>query len=276
MTPIIVITGPTGSGKSDMAIKLAKKYNGYIINSDSRQVYKELNVGTAKPKPSKVVNDKKWIVDGVDHYLFGFVSVKDEYNVYQYQKDVDEVLHLEENKNRIAFLVGGTGLYIDSIVFNFKLPIHSEEIEYKKDLEKLVSGLNESDRKNPRRISSILKRISKPEKGGVKPHIYLVVDIDKEELDERIQKRIDEMFENGLVQENQKLSNYHSLPSLNTIGYKEFKEEDDIEKIKEKIFFHTRQYAKRQRTWFRGKENAIYVKDIDQADGLIGNFLKTL
>src|SRR5690606_5751195 len=139
---IVVISGTTASGKSEIALALAKEFNGYIVNADSRQIYKQLKVGTAQPKPEKVLGQGVWEISGVKHHLFGFVSIEDEYNIYKYQKDVEEIL---QTNSGTPFLIGGTGLYIDSIVYNYD--------------------------------------INSSSKGEPKEHLYLYIDIAKEDLD---------------------------------------------------------------------------------------------
>ena len=256
MKPIIVIAGPTASGKSKIAYALAKEFDGYIINGDSRQVYKELNIGTAKPT--------KKDLKGLTNYLYDFVSITKKYTLWDYQKDVFKVL--EKEKNMLSIIVGGTGLYIDSVVYNYKLP-KTTQPDYSKD----ISLLNESDKSNPHRLISFFQRETEPEKGTSLNHIYFVLDVKKEVLNERIEKRIGKMFQEGLLKENERLYKTYKgryLPALKTVGYQEFEgyfeEKKTIEKVKEEILFHTRQYAKRQRTWFRRNTNAIWVKDINE------------
>ncbi len=123
---LIVIAGATASGKSDIAIRLAKDIGGYIVNGDSRQIYKYLDIGTAKPTPDKVLSDGSWIVDGIRHYLFSFVDPKDSYTLYDYQHSVQEILNREEG---IPILTGGTGLYIDSVVFNYNLKQNTSTLD---------------------------------------------------------------------------------------------------------------------------------------------------
>ncbi|MCK9368668.1 tRNA (adenosine(37)-N6)-dimethylallyltransferase MiaA [Candidatus Dojkabacteria bacterium] len=254
MRPIIVIAGPTASGKSAIASKLAKKFNGYIINGDSRQIYKELNIGTAKPSTGELKE--------IPTYLYNSVSITKRYTLWDYQKDVFAILKKENDK--LPFIVGGTGLYIDSAVFNYKLP-KTKEADYAKD----ISFLNESDRNNPRRLTSFFQRETQPTKGKTLNHIYFVIDVEKEVLNERIERRIEEMFKQGLIEENEILYKKYkgkNISALKTLGYQEFEGyfngDKTIEKVKEEILFHTRQYAKRQRTWFRRNKNAIWIKDI--------------
>ena len=278
---IVVIAGATATGKSNLALKLAKNFNGYILNGDSRQVYKELNIGTAKPSIEEIKKSE------IEHRLFGHVSIDENYNLYQYQKEAFEVLN--EKKDQVTFLVGGTGLYIDSVVYNYKLQQKNQVIEKREELEKLSIGelkekigedivkLNESDRNNPRRLIRFLERGGQNyEKGEPLKHIYLVLDKDFETIEKNIEKRIEDMFNKGLLEENQQLFEKGKHEKINTIGYKEFEEffkgDITLDEVKERIFVNTRKYAKRQITWFKRNENAIWVKDYD---GIYNN-LKSL
>lgn len=275
--PIIVIAGTTASGKSNIAIKLAKKINGVIINADSRQIYKEISVGTAKPTPDRIDNGV-FIIDGIKHYLYSFVSVKEKYNLYRYQKDVFALLE-KLPKDVVPILVGGTGLYIDSVVYNYKLKEKKEDVETDfdslniKELQKLIGKeklekLNESDRQNPRRLVHILKHgLPSIAKGNSLNHIYFFLDLNPEVVKKNIRLRVEEMIKNGLIEENEMIrkKGLNRYPALDTIGYQEFdgyfEKEKPLNQVKEEIITHTNQYAKRQRTWFRRNKNVIYAKD---------------
>lgn len=279
--PIIVIAGCTASGKSDVAIKLAKEINGVIINADSRQVYKEISIGTAKPTPDEI-EDGVFIIDGIKHYLYSYISVKQQYNLYQYQKDVFALLKkLPENVTPI--LVGGTGLYIDSVVYNYKLkenPKKEINIDLKglsiKDLQKMIGSkklekLNKSDKENPRRLMHIIKHgLPSVKKGKALNHLYFFLDIDVDTIKKNIRLRVEKMFEAGLINENELIhkERLNIYPALDTIGYREFdgyfNGEKSIQEVKEEIITHTNQYAKRQRTWFRRNENVEYVKSLEE------------
>jgi tRNA dimethylallyltransferase len=269
---IVVLAGPTATGKSEIALKLAKKFNGYIINGDSRQVYKELNIGTAKPSPEEIKKSK------IIHKLFGHVNIDEEYNLFKYQKEVNEVL--KKHNNKLAFLVGGTGLYIDSVVYNYELKEYHENSEREK-LEKLtlqelqekigenLEKMNRSDQNNPRRlIRFIEKKQEFYKKGKPLKHLYLVLERDFDVIEKNIQKRIEEMFKNGLLEENEKLLKKGKHEKINTIGYREFRDffekKITLEEVREKIFLNTRKYAKRQITWFKRNKNAIWVKDYEE------------
>ena len=145
---IIVLTGCTASGKSSIGIKLAKKIDAVIINADSRQIYKELTIGTAKPIPD-TIKGKIYYIENIPHYLYSTVSVKEEYNIYQYQKDVKEILKKIPTTTPII-LLGGTGLYIDSIIKNFQLKETVDKRNYDiysiSQFKKMVGSSNYSDR----------------------------------------------------------------------------------------------------------------------------------
>ncbi|MBP6976256.1 tRNA (adenosine(37)-N6)-dimethylallyltransferase MiaA [Candidatus Dojkabacteria bacterium] len=265
---IVVIAGPTASGKSDIALRLAKDINGYIINGDSRQIYKDLNIGTAKP-----VFDKGNILDGVKHYLYDYVNPKDNYTLYDYQKDVQKIL---ENEKSIPILTGGTGLYMDSVVFNYNLVKNNKNIsdldsksveELQSIAGSLINDMNESDRENKHRLIRVIERggINR-EKGKSLNHIYFVLNIEKEKLKTRVQERVNRMFDMGLLEENIDLlsKGYTYLDrGMNSIGYIEFKEyfEDKIslDEVKEKIFKNTMSYIKRQKTWFKRNKESIWI-----------------
>ncbi|MBD3329475.1 tRNA (adenosine(37)-N6)-dimethylallyltransferase MiaA [Candidatus Dojkabacteria bacterium] len=291
-TPIIVIAGPTASGKSALALELARKFNGYIINADSRQVYRELKIGTAQPQPDKISDEGVWFINDIEHFLYGHISIFDEYDLFQYQADVKKILENKATSNpeQIPFLVGGTGLYIDSIVYNYHLSPKSsdQDVDFSRaELEampksklqsiigKNLSKLNPSDRENPHRLIRFIERgMKNPSKGPKLDHLYLIIRPSKLELETRIVKRIAMMFRSGLVDENIKLRRLLGKRNINspedfpiamdTIGYKEFNvflddinsashlDRKAIKAVKGDILSNSMQYVKRQLTWWRG------------------------
>ncbi|MGI6423176.1 MAG: tRNA (adenosine(37)-N6)-dimethylallyltransferase MiaA [Candidatus Dojkabacteria bacterium] len=283
---IIVIAGPTASGKSSLAIKLAKQLGGYIINGDSRQVYKYLNIGTAKPTPQEILDNNVWVIDGIRHYLFDFVDPKEKFTLFNYQFNTSQILKREKG---IPILVGGSGLYIDSVIFNYNLKknIKREDLttltltQLQKKASKYLEHMTESDRKNRHRLIRVIERESLgKERGKTLKHIYFVIDIDKEILKERIKERIDEMFNSGLLEENKKLLEMgyrYSDPGLNSIGYKEFEEyfnnNQTTEQVKESIYKNTVAYAKRQRTWFKRNRESIWTDSYEDIYELASNFI---
>lgn len=274
LRPLIVISGPTASGKTNLAIKLAKDINGVIINGDSRQIYKEISIGTAKPSEEEMQN--------IPHYLFNYVSVKDSYSIFTYQKDFLEILK-EIPETQVPIIVGGTGLYIDSVIYNYQLQENTDSNEREKyegmdieELRELISEdillkLNESDSRNPRRLIRIIEKGNTNNEDQITketyPNKYFVIDIPKEELKVKIISRIDLMVKNGLIEENKMVRENHleTYPALNSIGYQEFEGyfegERTLEKVKELIVQNTLRYAKRQRTWFRRNKQAIWTNE---------------
>lgn len=284
---IIVIAGPSSSGKSDIALRLAKDINGYIINGDSRQLYRYLDIGTAKPQFDKKISDGKHILNGITHYLYDFVTPKSNYTLFEYQRDVEKVLQSEKG---IPILVGGTGLYIDSVIFNYDLventPIQndldSKSVEELQDIAgDLITAMNESDRSNRHRLIRVIERggINR-KRGNELNHIYFVIDIDKEILKEKVAKRVDKMFKDGLLKENISLLERgytYEHKGMNSIGYIEFKQyfekEISLEDVKENILRNTKAYIKRQRTWFKRNKGSIWTGDYKEILYKASNFI---
>lgn len=293
-SPIVVISGCTASGKSELALKLASEIDGVIINADSRQLYKEMSIGTAKPIPESVEKDI-WYIDGIQHYLYSHVSVKEKYNLYRYQKDVFDLLKRLPSR-KIPILVGGTGLYIDSVVFNYKLKneviLNNEKNDYEqlniKEIQKLVptpllNKLNNSEKNNRSRLIRIIEKgMPSINKGNPLSHIYFFLDIEKGLLEKRIIERVDTMFRDGLLEENIRIreTGLNKFLPLQTIGYREFDEYFEnkitIEDVKDNIVTHTKQYAKRQRTWFRRNKGTVYINRYDNLEKETKKYLSSL
>lgn len=285
---IIVIAGPTASGKSSISINLAKQLDGYIINADSRQIYKHIDIGSAKPTPDEILDDNVWLIDGVKHFLFDFVDPKEQFSLFKYQKLVSDLLNTQEG---IPILVGGTGLYIDSVIFNYDLkerePINDDELselsieQLQERASKYLDDMTESDRSNRHRlIRAIQRKGLGRSKGEMLENIYFVIDVDKDTLKERIRERIDSMFKDGLLEENKKLLKMgysYKDPGLNSIGYKEFEEYFNntvtLEDVKKNIYSNTVAYAKRQRTWFKRNKNSVWSSNYEEISQLASNFI---
>ena len=225
---IIVICGPTATGKTFLSETLRKKLGGIIINADSRQIYKELNIGTAKPTKEELDEN---------HYLFDCISITNDYNAFNYQEDVRKII--KDNPNKNIILVGGTGLYIKSALYDY---------DFKSDnKDKLLYDAT-----------------------------FIGLTTDRDNLYKRINDRVDDMFEMGLLKEAEDLfKKYNDNKILNnTIGYQEFKDYFDnkitIEEVKEKIKQNSRHYAKRQYTWFNNQ------MDINWFDVNYNNFNQTI
>ena len=269
---IYAILGPTCSGKSDFAEKLSLKYNAPIINFDAFQVYKELNKGTAKPSKKEL--------DSGRYFLYDFVSIKEDYNVSCYQEEAR--LLLEKFKDKDVVMVGGTGLYLKAALFDYKFlkeekmdegflqDVSNEEL-YRELLlidkdDAIKIGVN--NRKRLLRALYIYKIHNKSKSelndNGKNTLLYKDVkfygiDIDRALLYQRIDQRVDKMFEDGLEEEARSLFNSydHSLRALQAIGYKEFLLSSDSEEIKKMIKNNTHHYAKRQMTFFKHQFNNI-------------------
>lgn len=278
---IIVIAGPSASGKSNLATKLAKELDGYIINGDSRQLYKHLTIGSAKPTAEEISKS------GIRHFLYDIIDPKENFTIYQYQKEVENILNSEKG---IPIIVGGTGLYIDSVIFNYNLvQSNSNEDLSSLSLEQLqekakeyLNDMTESDRKNRHRlIRAIQKNGVKSSMGKELDNIYFVLDIPKYELEERVRDRIEEMFKRGLLDENKKLLEMgytYEDKGMKSIGYSEFKPYFEglvsLENVKEMIVKNTLSYIKRQKTWFRRNKNSIWVDSYENIFYLASNFIK--
>ncbi len=287
MKPIVyVIGGPTASGKSKLAVELAKKINGEIISADSMQIYKEMNIGTAK------VNKEE--MQGVQHYLVDFVSPDERYSVSNFKKDAEKAIEEILEKGKTPIVVGGTGLYIDSLIYGIEFQNEEVDLEYREKLNKIADekGLESlykkaqeidpeamkkisiNDRKRIIRVLEIYHKTGKTKteqelqsrKNEVKyEYKVFAITMDREKLYERIEKRVDLMIEQGLIEEvKQILEKYHTFPTaMQGLGYKEVVEylegfctkEEMIEKIKKE----TRHYAKRQLTWFRKNKEIIWL-----------------
>ena len=281
---LVFVVGPTAVGKTSTAIDLATHFITEIISCDSRQFYKEMNIGTAKPSPNEI---KK-----IKHHLVGNISVNKNYNISEFTNDANNILKSILDKKNIAILVGGSGLYIESLIFGIdQIPEVSMDLRNKlnndlknngiKFLQDLLKNMDPEisdkiDMKNPRRVIRALEIcltskkkysqiIDKTQKIPKYDFLCIGLDCNRKELYEVINKRVDSMVANGLVSEVKSLYRFRKNNALNTIGYKEIFEyldgKDSLENCVEKIKVNSRRYAKRQLTWFRSKN---YVKWFDK------------
>ena len=263
MNKVIVITGPTAVGKTKLSIEIAKKYNGEIINADAVQVYKGLDIGSAK-----VTEEEK---ENIPHHLFDIKEVDEEYTIYHYQQDARKIIEDIQKRGKTPILVGGTGLYIKSALYDYKLS-EEKESEMYEDLttEELYNNLLKVDKdiiidKNNRRRLIRALNYYKENNESINNNktnkllyntIFIGLTTDRKELYNRINKRVDTMMKNGLLEEVKSFydKGIKTKPLLNGIGYKElykyldgnYTYEEAIEKIKQ----NSRHYAKRQYTFF--------------------------
>lgn len=270
MNKVIVITGPTAVGKTSLSIELAKKYDGEIINADSTQVYKTLDIATAK------ITEKE--KEGIPHYLIDIKNIDENYTVYDYQKDARKCIDDILKRGKTPILVGGTGLYIKAALYDYKFNLETTKGDYskytKEELYNMLLKL-ESDttihinnRKRVERRLDYIKNNHTTETNKTDKLLYdaifIGLTIDRDILYDRINKRVDIMIKNGLVEEAKRIydSNIRTKAVLTPIGYKElflfFDSAISLNEAIELIKQRSRRYAKRQYTWFNNQMNITW------------------
>lgn len=254
---IVTIVGPTGVGKTKLSIMLAKKYNAIVINGDACQIYKELNIGTAK-----ITDEEK---NGVEHLLFDIKCPNEEYSVSDYQKDLRNFLNIYKDRNII--IVGGTGLYLTAGLYDYKFSKINDDDYSKYSNEQLFSMCKNIDINcnihvnNRVRLENFLKR---EDKTKIDPRLlydvkFIGLTTERSILYKKIDERVLKMFENGLVEEVKSLVNRYGITNIlkRAIGYKEvimyLNDEISLEECILLIQKNSRNYAKRQYTWFNNK-----------------------
>lgn len=287
---VIVIVGPTASGKTALSIELAKKINGEIVSCDSMQIYKDMDIGSAKPTPEEM--------QGIKHYMIDIVTPEERFSVAEYKKQAEKAIEEILEKGKTPIVIGGTGLYANSLIYGIEYNEIKLDEQYRKELEKIASteqGLSNlyeqaveideqamqiispNDKKRIIRVLEIYHSTGKTKteleiesrKNGVKyDYKVFAIDMDRDILYERINKRVDIMMENGLIKEVKNiLQKYKKFPTaMQGLGYKEvveylnqeISEEEMIQKIKQE----TRRYAKRQLTWFRKNKETIWLNGL--------------
>lgn len=299
---VIVIAGPTASGKTSLSIELAKKINGEIISADSMQIYKDMDIGTAK-----VTEEEK---EGIEHYLVDFVEPDKRYTVSDFKKDAEKAIEEILAKGKVPIIVGGTGMYINSLIYGIEYQEMKFDEEYRNMLmkkaetedglaeiyeeakkidEEAVKIISKNDKKRLVRILEIYKSTGKNKteqeilsrKNGVKyDYKVFAIDIQRDKLYERIEKRVDIMIEQGLENEVRNLVNkYEKFPTaMQGLGYKEVLEYFDgkisREEMIEKIKKETRHYAKRQLTWFRKNKEITWIDGLEDKQNNINIILE--
>lgn len=274
MENLVIITGPTGIGKTELSLELAKKYKGEIISSDSMQIYKKLNIGTAKIDLDKT---------SIPHHMIDIIEPSDNFTVADFKSSARKIITDINNKGGLPFLVGGTGLYINSLVYNLDFTETEPDYEYRDELreileeegsEFLYEKLQDQDRdmaekihkNNGQRIIRALEILKSGNKKGDNFRqenkdynlIYIGLNMDRAKLYEKINQRVDKMIDLGLVDEVKNLLDEgldKNSQSLKAIGYKEvisyLDSEIDFAEMVDLIKKNSRHYAKRQLTWFR-------------------------
>ena len=288
---VIVIVGPTASGKTALSIELAKKINGEIVSCDSMQIYKDMNIGSAKPTHEEM--------QGIKHYMIDIVKPDERFSVAEYKKQAEKAIEEILSKGKFPIVIGGTGLYANSLIYGIEYNEIKLDEQYREQLEetaleenglktlydkackidsKAMEKISPNDKKRIIRVLEIYHSTGKTKteleqesrKNGVKyDYRVFAIDIKRDILYERINKRVDIMIENGLIQEVKNLlKKYDKFPTaMQGLGYKEVVEyldglttkEEMIEKIKQE----TRRYAKRQLTWFRKNKETIWLDGLN-------------
>ncbi|MFC5603144.1 tRNA (adenosine(37)-N6)-dimethylallyltransferase MiaA [Sporosarcina koreensis] len=300
---VIAIVGPTASGKTSLSIELAKKLDGEIINGDAMQVYKELNIGTAK-----ITEDEK---EGIPHYLFDINEPTESFSVAEYQSAVRNCIDDIRSRGKQPIIVGGTGLYIQSVLFDFRFTEEAGDEKVRVDLEheleaeggaerlyKRLQALDPSSAEkihpnNHRRLIRALEIIevtgktkNEHEQGAgdlpLYDHLIVGLDLDRELLYERINLRVDQMMEDGLLEEARSLweRGVRNVQSVQAIGYKElyqhFEGQLSLDEAVDLIKKHTRHYAKRQMTYFRNKVKISWFDATSDKEKIIDEILTIL
>ncbi len=285
--PLIILTGPTASGKTELSVRLAKAINGEIISADSIQVYKYMDIGSAKVTKEEM--------NGITHYLIDELEPDEEFNIYIFKERAVKYINKIYEKGKIPIIAGGTGFYIQSVLYDIDFNKEDNDKCYREELEKIGKDMGREylhnilksvDKKSaedihPNNIKRVIRALEYYKITGNKisehnesqrkrksPYNfrYFVLNMDRELLYDRINKRIDIMLEKGLAGEVEKLLKMgydRNLVSMQGIGYKEIasylKGEISYEEAVYIIKRDTRHFAKRQLTWFRREENAEFV-----------------
>lgn len=292
MNKLIIILGPTATGKTQLAVNLAGHFNGEIISADSRQIYKGMDIGTAKD----LKEYKK-----IPYHLIDIKQPNQQFTLAQFQKMAFKKIKEIQKKDKLPLLVGGSGLYISSIVDNYRIP----SIKPNQALRKKLDSLSQSEKikmlirldpdslavvdiKNSRRLNRALEiclsghQFSRSRTKNKSPFaiLQLGLTLPKQTLDKKINQRVDQMIQAGLIPETEKLIKKYGASSapLQTIGYAEIidylNKKTTLEEAVQLIKTHTRQFAKRQTTWFKRDKNIHWLANSSPAHKLIKDFLE--
>jgi len=281
---LIVIVGETGSGKSALALELARKFDGEIVSADAWTVYRGFDVGTAKPS----LKDR----GEVSHHLIDIADPEQGFSAAVFKRQATAAITYIINKGKLPILVGGTGLYIDSVIYNYGfLPAGStvereqldqlsidELITIIKDRKIDVAGI---DLRNKRRLVRLIQSGGvRPEKAGLRPNTLIIgIQTDKDQLEARITTRVDQMLAGGLEGETKQLAEKYGWQTepMKGIGYREwqlyFEGNQNIEQTRQRIITSSMQLAKKQRTWFKRNKSIHWINDLTQAMPLVKEFL---
>jgi tRNA dimethylallyltransferase len=286
--PLIILTGPTAVGKTELSIALAKSINGEIISADSMQVYKYMDIGTAKITPAEM--------DGINHYLIDELEPKEDFNVVKFKEYADRYMEEIYAKGKIPILVGGTGFYIQAVLYGIDFKENGEDKTYREQLEKLaeekgVEFLHEklriidpesAEAIHPNNVKKVIRALEYYEQTNLKisehneeqkqkesPYnfCYFVLNNHRDVLYDRIDRRIDIMLEQGLIKEVKQLLEMgcsKEMVSMQGLGYKEIIAYLDGDCTLEEAIYtlkrDTRHFAKRQLTWFKREKEVTWIQ----------------
>lgn len=303
MEKVLVIVGPTAVGKTALSVELAKKFHGEIISGDSLQVYKKLDIGTAKIKTSEM--------EGIPHHLIDVIEPNETYSVADFQKAGRKLITEITERGRLPMIVGGTGLYIQSLLYDFQLGAKEESVTaVRKKYEELAETLSKKELweylktkdplaaekihwNNQRKVIRALEvfevtgySITTPQEEPARLYDYCMIGLNTERalLYQRINQRVDSMLEEGLLEEARFVYELGEVQASQGIGYKEFypyfKGEESLANVVEQLKMNSRRYAKRQLTWFRNRLDAHWFdllaesSSMEQIDQLIRTWLE--
>lgn len=277
MKPLIVIVGETASGKSSLAMQIAAQYNGEIIAADAMTVYKDFDIGTAKPSQKDQAL--------VPHHLLDIANARDGFTVAKFQQAAYQAIDDIHNRGKMPILVGGSGLYIDSVLYDYSFADQpSEEIRAELNalsLEELQHMVRESgfslqgiDAQNKRRLIRLIETSGKlvTRKHLREATVVLGVAKERHELMDAVERRVDEMIKSGLEQEVRKLAALYGwdVEPMKSVGYREWRayleDEASITQVSQQIVMDTMKLAKKQRTWFKRNKSIHWVKSDDYVD----------
>lgn len=302
--PLLVLTGPTAVGKTKLSLNLARAVSGQIISADSMQVYREMNIGTAKIMPDEM--------KGIKHHLIDICNPNEDFNIYQFQKYSNQAISLIYDENQIPIITGGTGFYIQSVLYNVDFQSSDNDSKIRNELEKLCEEkgnlyiyniLKEIDEESalaihPNNSKRVIRAIEYFRQTGCKisehnkeqaehksdyNFLYFVLTMNRQALYDRIDMRVDKMISDGLVEEVKNVYTKYpdtSLVSMAGLGYKEIisylKGDLSLEEAIYIIKRDTRHFAKRQLTWFRREKNVTWINkdDFKTEDDILDYMIK--
>lgn len=300
---VIVVCGPTASGKTALGVELAKKIGGEIVSCDSMQIYKDMTIGTAKPTDREM--------QGIKHYLIDFVLPTQRYSVAEFKMDATNAIEEILAKGKKPILVGGTGLYLNSLIYGIEYDDIKIDEKYRKELEQIIEQegletlyekakeidseamkkISPNDKKRIMRVLEIYNATGKTktqqEKESRKKEVrynfkIFCLNMERSILYDRINKRVDKMLENGLITEVENLTKKYSYfpTAMQGLGYKEvvqyFNHECTEEEMCDNIKMQTRRYAKRQLTWFRKIKNTVWLDGTNEIQNNVSIILEEI